>query len=235
MTEARSDDRSDFVRMDAIQGYGLWAESYDTDPNPLIVLEEPVTRELLGDVRGLRVLDVGCGTGRHIAWLVEQGAEVVGIDASPEMLQRARTRLSGASGVTFRVGCSIDQVPRQGRFDLVLCALMLCHCSDLSAELAGMAKALQPGGRLVVSDLHPVWPESGHDYSEFDDRTGREVRIACFAHPLGDYRRIMEAEGLVIEQVREPRIDATIVARFPPLAEFEGVPLALVLSARKDR
>jgi malonyl-CoA O-methyltransferase len=50
----------------AFQGYALWAGSYDqSEGNPVIAGEEEVIWEMIGDVRGLRVLDVGCGTGRH--------------------------------------------------------------------------------------------------------------------------------------------------------------------------
>ncbi len=52
-------------RVPTEQGYDRWAAVYDSDGNPLVALEEPLTAALVGDVRGLRVLDVGCGTGRH--------------------------------------------------------------------------------------------------------------------------------------------------------------------------
>ena len=46
-------------------GYDRWAAVYDHDGNPLLGLEEPIVRAAVGDVRGLDVLDLGCGTGRH--------------------------------------------------------------------------------------------------------------------------------------------------------------------------
>ena len=55
-------------------GYDRWAVIYDREANPLIALEEPVVREALGDVAGLSVLDLGCGTGRHSVWLAGRGA-----------------------------------------------------------------------------------------------------------------------------------------------------------------
>src|SRR3954469_9134228 len=74
-------------------GYDRWAATYDTDGNPLIALEEPHVDALLGDVRGLCVLDVGCGTGRHALRLARAGAAVTAIDFSEAMLAQARAKV----------------------------------------------------------------------------------------------------------------------------------------------
>ena len=50
-----------------------WSALYDTESNPLILLEEPQIDRLLGEVRGLEVADIGCGTGRHALRLAEAG------------------------------------------------------------------------------------------------------------------------------------------------------------------
>jgi malonyl-CoA O-methyltransferase len=74
---------SDAPPRDAIRsGYDRWALVYDHDANPLIALEEPVVRAAIGDVRGMAVLDLGCGTGRHTTWLVARGAAVTAVDFS---------------------------------------------------------------------------------------------------------------------------------------------------------
>src|SRR5687767_5928403 len=80
------------VKVSTADGYDKWAESYDSYPNGLIKIEEPIVRRLLGDVAGKRVLDAGCGTGRHTAWLAQQGARVTGVDPSSAMLAHARTK-----------------------------------------------------------------------------------------------------------------------------------------------
>src|SRR5262249_51788514 len=83
------------------EGYDRWAAVYDTDGNPVVALEEPLVDALLGDVRGLAVLDVGCGTGRHALRLAAAGASVDAIDFSQEMLARARAK-PGADKVMWR-------------------------------------------------------------------------------------------------------------------------------------
>src|SRR5213078_20861 len=84
------------------EGYDRWAGVYDHDSNPLQGLEGPEVRAAVGEVRGLNVLDLGCGTGRHSLWLVEAGATVTGVDFSEGMLAEAR-RKPGAEAIRFVV------------------------------------------------------------------------------------------------------------------------------------
>ena len=77
-------------------GYDRWARVYDHDANPLPALEGPHVRAALGDVGGCEVLDLGCGTGRHTAWLADAGARVTAVDFSEGMLERARRKVRAA-------------------------------------------------------------------------------------------------------------------------------------------
>src|SRR5258708_17507001 len=86
------------VRVAAREGYDRWAETYDTDGNPLIALEERHIGSLVGEVDGLIVADVGCGTGRHAVRLAAGGAQVVALDFSPRMLEIARTKAGAPRG-----------------------------------------------------------------------------------------------------------------------------------------
>src|SRR5262245_58059949 len=81
-------------------GYDRWSPTYDHDGNPMPALEEPLVREAIGRARGLAVLDLGCGTGRHALWLAAAGAEVTAVDFSEGMLAEAR-RKPGAEAVRF--------------------------------------------------------------------------------------------------------------------------------------
>src|SRR5882762_2475309 len=83
-----------------VAGYNRWSEVYDSEQNPLILLEEKHMPALVGNVAGLDVADVGCGTGRHALRLAAAGARVTAVDFSDVMLQRAR-RKPGAEAVTF--------------------------------------------------------------------------------------------------------------------------------------
>ncbi len=94
MARLGADQRPDYEELGVIEGYDKWGSTYDRDPNPLIAVEERVTLDVIGDVRGQRVLDLGCGTGRYCVLLARRGAELVGVDPSEEMLERARRKIT---------------------------------------------------------------------------------------------------------------------------------------------
>ena len=233
MARLGADQRPDYEKLGVIEGYDKWASTYDRDPNPLIAVEERVTLDVIGDVRGQRVLDLGCGTGRYCVLLARRGAELVGVDPSEEMLERARRKITAAypfelqQGTADKVGCP------GGTFDLIVSALTLGHLPELGSALGEAARLLTEGGRLVISDIHPYWPVSGHGYTEFFDEEGREYRVPSYTHLFEEYWRLCTELGLCFEDVREPRIDIRLIASFPSLKEYEGIPLAIVLRLRK--
>src|SRR5574340_83309 len=137
-------------------GYDRWAAVYDHDANPLPPLEEPVVRALVGRVRGVRALDLGCGTGRHAIWLAAEGASVAALDFSRGMLRQARGKL-GTSAVRFVVRDLHRTLPfADAAFDLVISGLVLEHLTDLSGFFGEACRVLRPGRPAVVSAMHPA-------------------------------------------------------------------------------
>jgi ubiquinone/menaquinone biosynthesis C-methylase UbiE len=107
---------------------------------------EVVVRE--ADLRGQRVLDLGCGTGRLSAALAEQGmARVWGVDASPEMLAVAREKLP--AGVGLKEGRAEKLPFRDAWFDRVVMWLVV-HLVDRAAAFREVERVLTPAGRLAV-------------------------------------------------------------------------------------
>jgi SAM-dependent methyltransferase len=112
-----------------------------------------------------RVVDLGCGTGENALYLASRGLAVVGLDAAPTAIERARAKAS-ARGIsaTFVVGDALDLGSLDGRlgdrFDSVLdCGLFHTFADDERLVYArGLATLLRPGGRyfmLCFSDLEP--------------------------------------------------------------------------------
>lgn len=94
--------------------------------------EWPAVQSILPDLAGCNVLDAACGDGFYTEQLVERGATVVGVDASSEMISRARERFIDADRVTVEEADLTDGLPslEDEQFDLVLCQLALEHIED---------------------------------------------------------------------------------------------------------
>jgi ubiquinone/menaquinone biosynthesis C-methylase UbiE len=136
------------------EGYERWAPLYDESPNPLLALEERHLTNILPDVAGRNVLDLGCGTGRWLACLLARGASsVVGIDLSRAMLSIARGRSAIRDRLVLADGL---QLPFQASaFDLVLSSFALNHIKDLQGLAQELARTTKSAGRLLISELHP--------------------------------------------------------------------------------
>jgi ubiquinone/menaquinone biosynthesis C-methylase UbiE len=133
--------------------FGPLAESYDrlrpVDSNWWELFELLVAE---GDLRGQRVLDVGCGTGRLATALAARGARVWGLDPSEEMLRQAR--LVAGQGVGLRRGRAEDLPFKDAWFDRAVLRTVV-HLLDRPRALPELARVLTPGGRAVIATFAP--------------------------------------------------------------------------------
>ena len=222
------------VELNVREGYAEWSNQYDGEPNPLITLEETLVLELIGDVAGLDILDVACGTGRYAIPLAQAGARVTGIDLSEEMLDLARRKAAGSGlPLDLRVG-DVRALPfADASFDLAVCALALCHLPDLDPAAQELARVLRPGGRVVISDFHPFCLLIG--WRTCFDRPEARYWIENHLNMVQDYVGALLANGFALTDLRESAIDervAGILAEHD-IERFRGWPAALVLAAVK--
>jgi SAM-dependent methyltransferase len=134
--------------------FGSRARIYDTLRPPDAAWRERFAALVeLGDLRGRRVLDVGCGTGRLAAALAEEArAKVWALDESDEMVAVARETVPAAVGV--RKGRASALPFRDGWFDRVTLSLVI-HLVDRPQALAEARRVLSPGGRVAIATFHP--------------------------------------------------------------------------------
>ena len=105
---------------------------------------------VIGDVDGLDVIDLGCGTGYFSAWLTRRGARVVGVDPTPAQLETAR-RMQRETGIEFELieGIGEDVPKPDASFDLALSEYGASIWADPYRWIPDAARLLRPGGRLV--------------------------------------------------------------------------------------
>lgn len=149
----------------------------------------PEEVELLGDVRGRRLVHLQCNAGQDSLSLAASGAEVTGVDISDEAISFA-SRLSASSGIaaSFVRSDLYDWFDgASSSFDVAFSSYgAVCWLSDLGAWGRGIARVLRPGGRFVIVDFHPaglmfdmewkpVWDYWMHAAETLDDGVGDYV------------------------------------------------------------
>jgi ubiquinone/menaquinone biosynthesis C-methylase UbiE len=217
------------LHLDTQTGYDRWAEIYDDELNPLVLAEEPVVRAWVGNPDGLRVADVGCGTGRHALWLAKAGAQVDAFDASSGMMAKARAKLS-ASGVAFHEHTLPAPIPApDDTYDVTLLALVADHLDDLDASFVELRRVTRPAGTIIFTVLHPAMNLLGVTARFTDPTTGGKVTVAAFEHTYAAYAMAPLRAGLTIEEIVEHKADAALVAKSPRAEKYLGWPLLLAM------
>jgi len=117
-------------------------------------LEKPAMYAALGDVKGKRILCLGCGAGEECAYFVARGATVVGVDISKSLIEKARHDVPEA---VFHV-MDIEKIPfPQSSFDIVYSSLVLHYLKDWTLVLEKVRSVLRPKGIFLFSTHHPAY------------------------------------------------------------------------------
>lgn len=224
--------------VDARTGYRSWSERYDEPGNPIIAIEQPVVWSMVESLAPGRALDVACGTGRHTRHLVDLGHDVLAIDLSAEMLSRARDYVTEARFLE----ADLLHIPVQDQhFDLVVCGLAVAHLSDLGAGIAELGRVLRPGGRAVISALHPFQAHLGW-HAPFEDVSGQRGFVREHTHTHADYLAAFRSAGLGVQDCLEPeltrdeaRAKRRAFRHIPEatLAAYVGLPAVLIWDVQK--
>jgi len=216
-------------RVGAREGYDRWSITYDVTPNPVVSMDERCTLIALAPKAGERILDAGCGTGRHFGLLRRAGSKIFGIDFSLGMLRVARRQYPR---VPLMMADLQKALPfTNNHFDAILCALVGEHLDPLLRVFREMHRILRPGGRLIFSVYHPEMAAAGVEanFKEVDV----EFRLGAYRHTMSDYLYALQSAGFVDLRHHEWRGDEQLVAAVPQAKKYLNFPILLILQGKK--
>lgn len=206
----------DPARPVALDAYERLARGYDElgDSKPANAYHErPATVSLLPSHDGDRILDAGCGAGHLTRLLVDGGADVVGVDASPEMLGYARGRSADADFARVDLGSVLPFAA--DTFDGVASSLAFHYVREWGPLFEELRRVVAPGGWVVFSVQHPhadfVEYDGSEDYHATErvsatwESFGEAVEVPAYRRPLAAMLKPALAAGFTLDDLLEAR------------------------------
>ena len=213
--------------------------------------EWPALRALLPDLRGLKIVDLGCGAGWFCRWAREQGAaQILGIDISKKMLERAAANTADSAITYTRADLEQLDLPQAG-FDLAYSSLALHYIENLEPLFSTVHRALVPGTSFVFSIEHPIymaptrpgwilnangrrtWPVDSYQIEGKRITNWLADGVVKYHRTIGTTLNLLIRQGFTIRHVEEwGPSDAQIAAK-PDLAEERDRPMFLLIAARR--
>lgn len=200
------------------------AEIYASDKTGVAMPDDLCCPLLPAGLRGMRILDAGCGPGHVSRFLARQGASVVGVDISDALIAKARaTETAEPLEITYLVHDLLEELPfGAGDFDIAMAVMTIMDVEDPLAALRNIGRTVRVGGLLVFSVLHPCFYRprmnaagTGVDldhyfnrariegrYIESEDGTRADYRQ--FHRTLGDYLNALSEGGFCLVRFVEP-------------------------------
>lgn len=197
-------DTRHYPTLPVADGYGEWADTYESTVFDLLDIRLFERLATVDWAACRRAADLACGTGRTGAWLRRAGvARIDGIDLTPAMLARARTR--GAHD-RLTQGDLADTGFDSAAYDLATACLVDEHLADLRPLYREAFRLLAPGGRFVLVGYHPHFLMLGIA-THFDRAPGDPVAIESHVHLTSDHVAAAHAAGFRLQEMAENVVD----------------------------
>ncbi len=167
------------------EAYDVWSDKYDADRNLTRDLDRQVIERMLPLFKGLRIIEIGCGTGKNTVLLSELAQSIHAIDFSEGMLAKAREKVSRET-VKFTVADIRLSWPCEDEAaEIVVCNLVLEHVEELELVFSQSARVLQRTGKIFICELHPFRQCLGTKANY--QRHEQSVEISAFLHHTSDF------------------------------------------------
>jgi malonyl-CoA O-methyltransferase len=194
--------------MEPLDGYNLWAKSYQRESNPIKKFSDQFILDHLPSIKGKTVLDAGCGSGKFCEIAEQREAKkIVGIDLSPEMIAISKKNCNYA---VFSIGDITKIDLPENEFDLVICALVLGHQEKLDPSLSKLIKSVTANGLLLITDFHP-YLTMNRNKRTFKGEDDKLYEIKHYLHHFEDYFECVKENNASIRSLNEPKYNGSPV------------------------
>jgi ubiquinone/menaquinone biosynthesis C-methylase UbiE len=181
--------------------YTDWSATYDTDRNLTRDLDQIVTRKILGHLHYRSILEMGCGTGKNTGFLATIGEQVLALDFSLGMIQKAKEK-DPSDRIQYVVANLTELWPcKDHTVDLIICNLVLEHIQDLPSIFAQTSRTLVGGGQFFICELHPFRQYQG-TVANFE-RAEQKIEIQAFTHHLSDFFNAARQNSFTLKDFNE--------------------------------
>ena len=225
-------DRRNYRTVTARDGYAQWVATYED------TVKSDMDLWLLEQIQSVKwstvehCADLGCGTGRTAAWLTNKGVqEIDGIDATPEMLERARMREVFAS---LRVADVCTTGLPAASYDLIVTCLVDEHLAELAPLYAEAARLARRDAAYVLVGFHPFFIMATGMPTHFQGIDGEQVAIETHVHLLSDHTQAALAAGWQLTEFHEQVIDERWLKVKPSWAAYRDIPISFAWVWRQD-
>ena len=183
------------------KAYNSWANQYDTNDNKTRDLDTLATVEVLSNYGFKNVLELGCGTGKNTAWLLNKAERILGLDFSSEMLNIAKEKITDGK-VEFQKADLNQEWKVENQFaDLVTSSLTLEHIHDLNHIFGQAFNKLKANGLFFICELHPFKQYVGSK-AKYESENGIE-ELTVFTHHISDYIENAERNNFELLEIKE--------------------------------
>jgi len=175
--------------------------------------ERPATISLLPQVRGKKVLDAGCAAGWYTKWLLEEGASVIALDFSPNMIEMTKKRVGNKAKVIKADLNEPLHFIEDKSIDIILSSLTLHYIKSWNLVMSEFNRILKRDGQLIISIHHPfmdftVFNKENYFLTELlDDEwntNNGKVKVQFYRRPLSAIITPIIDAGFTIERLLEP-------------------------------
>jgi ubiquinone/menaquinone biosynthesis C-methylase UbiE len=214
--------------------------------------------QLIGDISGKSAIDLGCGGGQNCIALNRAGAKTTGVDFSAEQLNQAKLLAETEKAKIDFVAGDLTSLPLadNNNYDLAISACAMAFVKDLRTAFKEVFRILKPGGKFIVSVMHPMqyiidgdkdtmFFNSAYPFNsrllrwtwDFDDRS---IPFQHYLRSISEYHNSLVQTGFVIKEILEPKptlrtphksFSREIMIQYRYIAEH--LPITLILAAVK--